>query len=122
MKDDILNKAAILQRDGETYAIMAPLVGGILDLDTAKRIAAVGEQFGVKTLKITGAQRIALLGIREENLDAAYEALGVKPQVGGHLCQQYIKACPGSTFCMRGQRDTISFAKQRSPTGPRPLH
>lgn len=112
MKDDILNKAAILQRDGETYAIMAPLMGGILDLDTARKIAAAAERFGVTTLKITGAQRLALLGIKEEDLDAGYEALGAKPEVGGHLCQQYIKICPGSTFCTRGQRDTISFAKR----------
>lgn len=112
MKDDIPSKAAILQRDGETYAIVAPLIGGVLDLETAKRVAAVAEQYAAKTLKITGAQRLGLIGIREEHLDEVYEALGVKPKPGAHLCQQYVKVCPGNIFCTRGQRDTISFAKR----------
>jgi len=112
MRDDILSKAAILQRDGESYAIMAPLIGGIMDLPTARRIADVGEAFGVKTLKVTGAQRLALLGIKEEDIDAAYDALGTKAQVGAALCQQYVKVCPGNSFCTRGQRDTISFAQK----------
>ncbi|MBI5247927.1 MAG: NAD(P)/FAD-dependent oxidoreductase, partial [Desulfomonile tiedjei] len=112
MKDDLLSKAAILQRDGQTYAIMAPLLGGIMDLATAQRIADVTEAFRVKTLKITGAQRLALLGIEEKDIDAVYEALGAKPQVGAALCQQYVKVCPGNSFCTRGQRDTVSFASR----------
>ncbi len=112
MRDDILPKAAILQRDGESYAIMAPMLGGVLDLGTARKVVAVGEEFGVKTLKVTGAQRLALIGLKEEDLDSAYEALGAKPAAGSHLCQQYIKVCPGSTFCTRGQKDTLAFAKR----------
>lgn len=110
MKDDILAKAAILQRDEQTYAIMAPLVGGIMDIPTARRIANVAETFGVKTLKVTGAQRLALMGIQEEDIDAAHAALGGKGQVGSALCQQYVKVCPGNSFCTRGQRDTIAFS------------
>jgi len=91
MKDDILKKAAIAQRTGEDYAIIAPLLGGIMDLDTARRIAEVSESFGVKTLKVTGAQRLTLFGIKEEDIDGAYEALGMKPQAGAALCQQYVK-------------------------------
>ena len=112
MADDILSKAAILQRDGQTYAIMAPLVGGIMDLPTARRIARACEDFGVKGLKITGAQRLALLGIGAEDIDKTYDALEVKPQVGAALCQQYVKVCPGNSFCTRGQRDTVSFAQR----------
>ncbi len=111
MKDDILAKAAILQRDEESYAIMAPLMGGVMDIPTARRIADVAKTFGVTTLKITGAQRLALLGIQEKDIDAAHAALGSKaPLVGSALCQQYVKVCPGNSFCTRGQRDTLSFA------------
>jgi NAD(P)H-nitrite reductase large subunit len=112
MKDDILSKAAILQRDGQSYAIMAPLMGGIMDVPTGRRIAEVAESLGVKTLKVTGAQRLALLGVNEEDIDGAYDALGVKAPVGAALCQQYVKVCPGNTFCTRGQRDTVSFAEK----------
>jgi NAD(P)H-nitrite reductase large subunit len=111
-KDDILAKNAILQRDQETYAIMARLLGGVLDLPTAHRLIAVAEKYGITTLKLTGAQRLALIGIREEDIDDAYEALGYKPIPGAALCQQYIKACPGTTFCSRGQQDTLALAKK----------
>lgn len=112
MKDDIPAKAAILQRDQETYAIMAPLLGGVMDLPTARRIAEVCESFQVSTLKITGAQRLALIGLREEDIDRVYGALGTSPKRNTELCRQYIKVCPGDTYCTRGQRDTISFARK----------
>ncbi|MDR3566413.1 MAG: NAD(P)/FAD-dependent oxidoreductase [Syntrophobacteraceae bacterium] len=109
-KDDILSKAAILQRDQTTYAIIAPLPNGVMDVPTARRIADTAQRFGVTRLKVTGAQRLALLGVREEDIDGAYESLGVKPQQGGELCRQYIKVCPGNSFCSRGQQDTLGFA------------
>jgi len=111
-KDDILSKNAILQRDQETYAIMAPLVGGVMDLDTAQRLILVAEKYGAKTLKITGAQRLAIIGIREEDIDAAYQDMGLSPKPGGALCQQYIKVCPGNTFCSRGQQNALELARK----------
>lgn len=111
-KDDLLSKAAILQRDQQTYAIIAPLPGGVMDVATARRIADTAEKVGVRQLKVTGAQRLALFGIREEDIDTAYESLGVKPQPGSELCRQYIKVCPGNRFCSRGQQDTLSFVRK----------
>lgn len=111
-RDDIPAKSAILQRDQETYAIMARLLGGVLDVPTARRIAEVAEKYGVKHLKVTGAQRLALFGIREEYIDAAYADLGLKVVSGGALCQQYLKVCPGTAFCSRGQRDTLTLAQK----------
>ena len=114
MKDDILSKAATLQSDGESYAIVAPLLGGLLELETARKVVDVGEKYGVKSLKVTGAQRLALIGLKEEDLDQAYRELGVKPAAGSDLCRQYIKACPGNRYCTRGQRDTLEFARRVS--------
>jgi NAD(P)H-nitrite reductase large subunit len=111
-KDDIPRKAAILQRDQETYAITAHLLGGVMDVATARRIGDAARRFGVKQLKITGAQRLVLMGIKEEDIDGAYEAMDMKPQAGSALCQQYLKVCPGSAFCSRGQQDTLKFAKK----------
>lgn len=108
-KDDILSKAAILQRDQQTYAIMASLPGGVMDVASARRVAEAAEAFGVKTLKVTGAQRLALIGVGEQDIDAVYEATGISPRQTSALCQQYIKACPGNTFCSRGQKDTLAF-------------
>lgn len=111
-KDDLLNKGAILQRDEKNYAIMARLPGGVLDVPSARKIADVAEKYGAETIKLTGAQRLAVIGIKEQDLDEAYEDLGIVPKPGTALCQQYIKVCPGNTFCVRGQQDTLSFAKK----------
>ncbi len=111
-KDDILSKNAILQRDQETYAIMTRLLGGVIDVPTARRFVAVAEKYGIHTLKVTGAQRLALFGLREEDIDAVYAELGIKPVPGGALCQQYIKVCPGLAFCSRGQQDTLALAQK----------
>lgn len=111
-KSDILSKGAILQRDQETYAVMARLLGGVMDVATGRRIADTAEKYGVETLKITGDGRLALMGVREEDIDAVYDEMGFKAKTGIALCQQYIKTCPGNTFCSRGQKDTLDMARK----------
>ncbi len=111
-KEDILSKGAILQRDQETYAITVRLLGGVMDVETGRRIANIAEKYDVEMLKVTGDGRMALFGLQEKDIDAAYEDLGLKAQAGTALCQQYIKICPGSKFCNRGQRDTIDLARK----------
>ncbi len=111
-KVDIASKGAILQRDAETYAVTLRLTAGVIDLPTARRIADVAERFGVRLLKLTGDGRMALIGVKEEDIDPLYEALGSKAQAGVQLCQQYVKACPGSAFCRRGQQDTFGLARK----------
>ena len=111
-KSDILAKGAILQRDQETYAITARLLGGVMDVATGRRIADAAEKFGVEMLKVTGDGRLALIGVKEEDIDAAYGEMGFKAKAGIALCQQYIKVCPGNTFCQRGQKDTLDLARK----------
>jgi NAD(P)H-nitrite reductase large subunit len=111
-KGDLLYKGAILQRDKETYAIVVRLPGSIIDIAIGRKIADVAERFGAKILKVTGDGRLAIIGIKEEDLNTVYQELGLKPQAGTALCQQYIKVCPGSTYCNRGQRDTLTFARK----------
>jgi NAD(P)H-nitrite reductase large subunit len=109
-RDDILSKGAILQRDGETYAVTVRLCGSVFDVPMGRRIADAAEKYGAKTLKITGDGRIAVIGIKEADIDEFYSAIGSTAKASAALCQQYIKVCPGSTFCVRGQKDTLSFA------------
>jgi NAD(P)H-nitrite reductase large subunit len=111
-KDDLLAKGAVLQRDGDTYAITLRLPGGVIDIPTGRRIADVVRKYNARTLKVTGDARLAIIGIQEEDINNIYAELGMKVQAGTALCQQYIKVCPGSTFCNRGQRDTLGFARQ----------
>src|SRR3990172_8924617 len=111
-KSDILTKGALLQRDGDTYAITLRLTGGVFDVATGRRIADVAERFGIKLLKVTGDGRLAMIGVKDEDIDAVHEALGSRAQGGTQLCQQYVKACPGNAFCRRGQQDTLTLARK----------
>jgi NAD(P)H-nitrite reductase large subunit len=111
-KEDLLAKGAILQRDEETYGITISLPGGVIDMATGRRIADIAQKYHVKTLKVTGDSRLALIGIREEDLNQVYEELGFKAKPGTALCQQFVKACPGNVFCVRGQQDTLAFARK----------
>ena len=105
---DIPEKGAILQRDGETYAIAPHIPGGIVQPEILKKIAEVAEKYG-SVLKITSAQRIAIVGIQEKNIDLVWEELGMKPGAAIGLCVRSIKICPGTTFCKRGQQDAVGI-------------
>ena len=107
MKKDLLEKGAIVQRDQETYAVAPHIPGGITSPATLRKIADVAEQFNAKALKLTSAQRIAIVGIAEDQLDAIWEAVGEKPGAAIGMCVRSVKICPGTTFCKRGQQDSV---------------
>jgi len=108
MKKDILEKGAILQRDRETYAIAPHIPGGLTDSDTLRKIADVADKYHL-TLKLTSAQRIAMFGIREEDLDAIWSELSGNQGAAIGLCVRSVKICPGTTHCKRGVQDSISL-------------
>jgi NAD(P)H-nitrite reductase large subunit len=107
MSKDILEKGAIVQRDKETFAIAPHIPGGIIDPVGLRRIADVAEKYGAKVLKLTSAQRIAIVGIKPEDIDSAWKEIGMKPGAAIGLCVRSIKICPGTTFCKRGQQDSV---------------
>ncbi|NLV24254.1 MAG: NAD(P)/FAD-dependent oxidoreductase [Deltaproteobacteria bacterium] len=107
MKADKPEKGAILQRDKETYAIAPHMPGGVTTPAYLRKIADVAEKYNAKALKVTSSQRIAIVGLAEENLDRIWEELGEKPGAAIGLCVRSIKMCPGTTFCKRGQQDSL---------------
>ncbi|HHV23032.1 MAG: NAD(P)/FAD-dependent oxidoreductase [Methanosarcina sp.] len=109
VKGDLPEKAAILQRDGETYAIAPHIPGGIVYPETLRKIADIAEKYGAAALKLTSAQRIAIVGLKEEDLDAAWGELNLKPGAAIGLCVRSIKICPGTTFCKRGKQDAVGL-------------
>ena len=108
MKKDIPEKGAVVQRDRETYALAPHIPGGITDTATLRRICDVADKYRLQ-LKITSAQRIALFGIKEEELDAVRAELTatVGTIIGRGV--QSVKICPGTTWCKRGVQDSISL-------------
>ena len=108
-KKDLLDKAAILQRDKETYAIAPHIAGGICDSNTLRKLADVADKYHAAAIKITGAQRIAIVGLKEDDIDKAWTDLGIKPGAAVGMCVRSIKVCPGTTFCKRGVQDSVGL-------------
>lgn len=102
-------KGVIIQRDKVTYAVAPHIPCGVVSPDTLRKLADVAEKYNVAALKITSAARIAIVGLKEEDVDNVWKDLGMSPGAGVGLCVRSIKACPGTTFCKRGMQDSLSM-------------
>ncbi len=100
-------KGAILQRDKETYAIAPHIPCGVVTPGLLRKLADVAEKYNAQALKITGATRIAIVGLKEEDIDKVWEELSLSPGAAVGLCVRSIRACPGTTFCKLGQQDAL---------------
>jgi NAD(P)H-nitrite reductase large subunit len=104
-------KGAVRQKDG-SYAIVPHFPMGVVSPSDLRNIADIAEKYEVQAVKITSASRIALVGIKEENIDAVWADLnpGVGHAVG--LCVRSIQVCPGTTFCRLGKQDTLAIGSE----------
>jgi NAD(P)H-nitrite reductase large subunit len=100
-------KGAILQRDNQTYAVAPHIPCGVVTPELLRKLADVAEKYGAKALKITGATRIAIVGLKEEDIDAVWNDLGMSAGAAVGLCVRSIRACPGTTFCKLGKQDAL---------------
>ena len=110
-KTNIPAKGAIVQRDLETYGIHPHIPGGFASPALLRTIADVAEKYGAKYVKLTGAQRIIITGIREEDLDAAWNEFDDTAKAIG-LTVRSIQVCPGTRSCKRALQDSpgLGFA------------
>jgi NAD(P)H-nitrite reductase large subunit len=102
------DRGVVLQRDRETYAIAPHLPCGLVTADMLRKLADVADKYHVAAIKVTSAERIALIGFKPEEIDAAWAELGGKP---GHMignCVRSVKACPGTQFCKRARQDSLA--------------
>ena len=102
-------KGAIIQRDKETYAIAPHIPCGLVTPDMLRKLADVAEKYKAQAMKITGATRIALVGLKEEDIDAVWKELNMGPGAAVGLCVRSVRACPGNTFCKMGQQDALNM-------------
>ncbi|MCL6559677.1 MAG: NAD(P)/FAD-dependent oxidoreductase [Firmicutes bacterium] len=105
-------RGAFIQRDKETYAIVPKISMGLIDADTMSRIADVVKKYNIPIIKITSAQRIALVGIKPEDVEKIWEDLGMEvgPAVG--LCVHYVQACPGTAVCKYGVQPSLTLGAE----------
>lgn len=108
-KQDLPEQGAIVQRDGETYALTPRIPCGLItDFSLLRRLADAAERHGARAIKLTSAQRLAVIGLREEAIAAFWQDAGFVPGVASGLCIRGIKACPGSQYCRFGQQDALA--------------
>lgn len=102
-------KGAILQRDKETYAIAPHIPCGVVTPQLLRTIADVAEKYEAQAIKITGAARVAIVGLQEADIDAAWADLQLDKGAAVGLCVRSVRACPGTTFCRIGKQDALGM-------------
>lgn len=105
-------KGAIPQRDNKTYAIAPHIPCGVVTPDLLRRIADVSEKYNAQAIKITGATRIAIVGLAEEHIDQVWDELQLDKGAAVGLCVRSIRACPGTTFCKIGRQDALGMGME----------
>jgi NAD(P)H-nitrite reductase large subunit len=103
-------KGAILQRDGETYAIVPRTPVGLVPRETLEAITQVVQKYDIPIVKITSGQRIALVGMKADVIDDIWNDLGTDIGRATELCVHYAQACPGTAVCKFGVQDSLGMA------------
>jgi nitrite reductase (NADH) large subunit len=99
---------ANIQHDG-TFSVVPRIYGGITSPEQLRRIADVAEQYRVPMVKITGGQRIDLLGVRREDLPAVWRDLGMPSGHAYTKAFRTCKTCVGTDFCRYGVGDSTGL-------------
>lgn len=97
---------ANIQNDG-TFSVVPRIRGGVVSPDELRRIADVADKYELPMVKITGGQRIDLLGVRKEQLPAVWEDLGMPSGYAYAKAVRTVKTCVGTQFCRFGLGDAI---------------
>ncbi|MET8648990.1 nitrite reductase large subunit NirB [Nocardia aurea] len=99
---------ANIQRDG-TFSVVPQMKGGVTDSAQLRKIADVADKFAVPMIKVTGGQRIDLLGVRKEDLPAVWADLDMPSGFAYGKSFRTVKTCVGSDFCRYGVGDSTAL-------------
>jgi nitrite reductase (NADH) large subunit len=99
---------ANIQRDG-TFSVVPQMKGGVTNVAQLRRIADVAEKYEVPMIKLTGGQRIDLLGIRKEDLPSVWADLDMPSGYAYGKSFRTVKTCVGSDFCRYGVGDSTAL-------------
>jgi nitrite reductase (NADH) large subunit len=97
---------ANIQKDG-TFSVVPRMRGGITTPDELRRIADVADKYKVPMVKVTGSQRIDLLGVKKADLPRVWEDLGMPSGQAYAKGVRMVKTCVGSEFCRFGTQDAV---------------
>jgi nitrite reductase (NADH) large subunit len=102
---------ANIQKDG-TYSVVPRMWGGVTSAKELRAIADVAEKFAIPTVKVTGGQRIDLLGVRKEDLPGVWADLNKAGMVSGAAYAKglrTVKTCVGTDWCRFGTQDSTGL-------------
>ena len=115
-KDDPQSRAinershANIQKDG-TYSVIPRMWGGETTSSELRRIADVVDKYQIPTVKVTGGQRIDLLGVKKEDLVNVWKDIGMPSGHAYAKALRTVKTCVGSEWCRMGTQDSTQMGK-----------
>jgi nitrite reductase (NADH) large subunit len=101
---------ANIQKDG-TYSVIPRMWGGETTADELRRIANAVDKYKIPTVKVTGGQRLDLLGIKKEDLPAVWKDIGMPSGHAYAKALRTVKTCVGSEWCRFGTQDSTQMGK-----------
>jgi nitrite reductase (NADH) large subunit len=102
---------ANIQKDG-TFSVVPRMWGGVTTPDELRAIADVADRFSIPTVKVTGGQRIDLLGVKKQDLPAVWAQLNSAGLVSGFAYAKglrTVKTCVGTDWCRFGTQDSTGL-------------
>lgn len=102
---------ANIQKDG-TYSVVPRMWGGVTKPAELRAIADAADKYNVPMIKVTGGQRIDLLGVKKEDLPAIWSDFNAAGMVSGHAYAKglrTVKTCVGTEFCRFGTQDSTGL-------------
>ena len=115
-KDDPQSRAinershANIQKDG-TYSVIPRMWGGETNSSELRRIADAVDKYNIPTVKVTGGQRIDLLGVKKEDLVNVWKDIGMPSGHAYAKALRTVKTCVGSEWCRMGTQDSTEMGK-----------
>jgi nitrite reductase (NADH) large subunit len=101
---------ANIQKDG-TFSVVPRIWGGETSAGELRRIADVVDKYRIPTVKVTGGQRIDLLGVKKQDLPAVWRDLGMPSGHAYAKALRTVKTCVGSDWCRFGTQDSTQMGK-----------
>ncbi len=99
---------ANIQKDG-TFSVVPRMYGGVCTPDELRRIADVADKYEVPLVKVTGGQRLDLLGVKKQDLPEIWRDLGMRSGHAYAKAVRTVKTCVGTEFCRFGLGDSIGL-------------
>jgi nitrite reductase (NADH) large subunit len=99
-----------IQKDG-TFSVIPEIPGGVCSSDDLRRIADVADKYAVPLIKLTGGQRIDLVGVTKEDLPAVWRDLGMPAGYAWGKSYRTCKSCIGVDYCRFGLGDSMGLAQ-----------